>query len=156
MKGPGETPELHSAVGSVVVWEAGKHLASRFPLCRDTYRISFLALMGQMDYRREFREALRFPRPCLLGRRFSLLPDQIGVSQSLANDLGKDGFESGEVANLLAVLVKPGVEAERLLVNVAEQVEGLDTDVCRLRSDQGNEMTYQRVGAYVDPKELVG
>ena len=26
---------------------------------------------------------------------------------------------------------------------------------CRLRSS-GNEMTYQRVGAYVDPKELVG
>ena len=73
----------------------------------------------------------RFPRPSRLEKfcRFPLLPDQLLVGETLSYDLGKNGFESKEVARLPGNAGFAVVKAKSLFVNVAEQVEGLNADI---------------------------
>ena len=68
----------------------------------------------------------RFPRPCRLVSRFSSLrcPDQFRVSEALADDLAHNHIESIRVVHIL-----PIVEAERLFIQVAEQVIRFDRNV---------------------------
>src|ERR1700733_2092645 len=74
-----------------------------------------------------YSSGVRFPRPCLLaGFRFCLLPtsDQGFVSQPFSGKLSEYHLEPSVIVGVL-----PVVKAERLFVNVAEQVIGFHTDV---------------------------
>src|SRR5438128_2357555 len=69
--------------------------------------------------------ALRFPRPCRRSRPRNrwLGADQALVGEALPDDRADRLDEAGAVCTL------PLVEAERLLIEVAEQVERLDAHV---------------------------
>src|SRR5579871_395312 len=89
---------------------------------------------GQSPQARAEAEAYafrRFPRPCRLERkvhcfRFRLagLADQVLVHEPLAYDLRNRQIEPIPVVHVLPVVV-----AERLFVNVPEQMEGFDGDI---------------------------
>jgi hypothetical protein len=87
------------------------------------------AIRAQSEQARTKAEtkARRWPRPWrLAGFRFRLLPapDQCFVSQTLGCELGENHLEPSVIVSVL-----PVVKAERLFVNVAEQVIGLDANV---------------------------
>lgn len=66
------------------------------------------------------------PRPCRLGSRRKavvfILPDQLLVGEPLPRNASHRGQESPQVAQLVLALV----EAESLLVQIAEEMEGLN------------------------------
>src|SRR4029077_16889389 len=69
----------------------------------------------------------RFPRPSLLASRSRYLRSREGlIGEPLADDADSGAKESGAIVQLA------GVEPERLFVQVAEEVEGLDADVSPL------------------------
>src|SRR5271157_2681698 len=65
----------------------------------------------------------RFPRQGTLERRFSYLAGEFRIGEPLADDLTNANIEALGIGHLAVV------ESKRLLVNVAEQVERLNTDV---------------------------
>lgn len=66
---------------------------------------------------------MRLPRPCrlLVCRRGS---SERGIGQTATDDVGRSGFKPGLVILVLAVVV-----AERLLIEVAKQMERFDTHI---------------------------
>src|ERR1035437_3256756 len=74
-------------------------------------------------------QAFRLPRgkrpTALVDRRyFSSLTGEFGIGEALAGNLRNRQTKPFRVVHVL-----PGVVAERLLIDVAEQVEGFDADV---------------------------
>src|SRR5271167_289206 len=60
----------------------------------------------------------RFPRPCrLAGRGLPPASNQFGIREALTNDLADCKVETLRIVHVL-----PVVEAERLLINITEQV----------------------------------
>src|SRR5437764_299558 len=66
----------------------------------------------------------RFKCPFALEPLLSGLADQLVIGEALADDLPHEEAEAIPIVHRFAV-----VEAESLLVNIAEQVEGLNADV---------------------------
>src|ERR1700678_9166 len=78
--------------------------------------VSTSVLAQSQSPRSKAEEETRWPRPVRLvtGRFcFSLLPDQLGVSNPSADDLGKQELKAVEIVRVFAI-----VEPEHLLVNV--------------------------------------
>src|ERR1041385_344587 len=69
---------------------------------------------------------LRFPRPCRRILAATGFGDQLGVLQATANHAHDADQEPARV------VVLAFVEPERLLIQIAEQVERLHADVCPL------------------------
>jgi hypothetical protein len=104
----------------------GSSLSARGRSCVSVARIASMLTSGPRPASPALWVSLvlaRFPLPCLgLGRR-RCSGGQLGVSQALAGHAAGQSLESLTVAGLTSV------EAERFLVQVAEQVEELDADV---------------------------
>lgn len=71
-----------------------------------------------------YRLNVGLPQPCRLRRSWDqLVPDESLVDEPLSDDV------ADHLAETLPVVSLPGVEPERLLVEVAEEMEGLDAHV---------------------------
>src|SRR5439155_21053144 len=84
-----------------------------------------LGVFAGPEFGIEFGLVFRFPRRCRPsgGGAERVTPDQVLVRQPLA-DHGPYHVEEA-----LAIVGLPAIEAERLLIKVAEEVERLDADV---------------------------
>ena len=85
--------------------------------------------------RADAEEEARRPRPCRLesfgslGTRFSPLPDELLPSQPSPHNLTHGGNEAVTVVQQCAVCILAVIETERLLIDIAKQVERLDRNV---------------------------
>ena len=78
-----------------------------------------------------YRLGFRFPRPCRLVSRFSSLrrSDQFGVGKAFADDLAHDHIEAIRIIH-----IDPIIEAERLFIQVPEQVIRFDRNIGSVNS----------------------
>src|ERR1044071_155896 len=87
---------------------------------------------AETESQAELAQRRRFPRPCrrLVDRfRFSHLAGEFSIGKSLPGDLRNDGAKTVPVVHLFTVVV-----TERLFIDVAEQVIGLDAHVSSVQS----------------------
>jgi hypothetical protein len=98
----------------------------------------------------------RFPRPCRLVDRFRLrrrlLAGEFLPGETLPEHLTDSQVEAICIIQLLAVVI-----AKRLLINIAEQVERLDANVCSVQTalEQAPEI-FHGIGMHVSVDVLNG